>query len=299
MKIEKNKIVFAGVLLVVLLFLISYSFLIMDEDESIEKTTQPELPAWSDTEKSYDSKLEALDAIKEERDKIAPSMYPEHMIDEKGYFNPDYMEYEKSRIVDSIYQSKTFQHQVSELAYLTPKENQPTELEESDSPKNKDLHPQELHLTHQLFFASNPSIPNDLIQLKAKVSGNQVVRKNSRVRLQLTENTVINGNTLLENTAFWGKVSFKPNRLLVEIAQIKTTSITLEAQDIQDGRPGIYLENSLKEEATNEVLGDVVQDVNIAGIPQIRGLKGIFQRHQRNLKVTVLDGHQLLLTSKK
>lgn len=58
MKIEKNKMVFGAVIATILLFLISYSLLIMDdkEDDSLhlKNTLVPELEKES---KEYDSKL--------------------------------------------------------------------------------------------------------------------------------------------------------------------------------------------------------------------------------------------------
>ena len=49
MKVEKNKIVFAAVLAVILIFLIAYSVMVMGDDESenenLEQTLVPELGA--------------------------------------------------------------------------------------------------------------------------------------------------------------------------------------------------------------------------------------------------------------
>ena len=92
---------------------------------------------------------------------------------------------------------------------------------------------------------------------------------------------------------------FRPNRTLLNITQIDHTPLQWEAFDLQDGLAGLYLENSLREEATQEVVDDMVQDINIAGLPQARGLKSVFQRSQRKQKVTVPDGHRLLLKPKQ
>ena len=106
MKVEKNKIVFALVILAVVLFIISYYVIAFGDDpkNGVDKNQIP-VPELKEEQNQYETKLEALDAIKEEKEKTAPSLYSEHMIDEKGYFNPDYMEYEKQRIIDSVYQA--------------------------------------------------------------------------------------------------------------------------------------------------------------------------------------------------
>jgi hypothetical protein len=88
------------------------------------------------------------------------------------------------------------------------------------------------------------------------------------------------------------------NRVFISVVHPRDPTLILEAYDLQDGLRGIYLENSFKGEVGNEVLQDVIQDVNIAGLPQINGIKNVFRRRQQKIKVTVLDGHRLLLKSK-
>ena len=246
----------------------------------------------------------AIDALKEEREKTAPSVYPEHMMDDKGYFNPDYMEYEKQRLIDSLQGQRHYT-----ANYQFDFEKQPEPLKEETNHPQESIYPketpplslsvQELALEHQLFFAANPKAvdTNSIPKLLVEVDGKQVLRKNSRIRLRLVEALSLNENHFTANTVLFGTVRFRPNRVLVQLTQIGGLSLELAAYDVQDGMEGLYLENSLREEATMEVTQDVVQDINIAGLPQVRGLKNVFQRRQRNLRVTVLDGHQLLLQS--
>ncbi len=305
MKLEKNKIVFAGVIATILIFLGAYGYtLLNDEDETKNTLTQPEIPQWQDTESEYSSKLEAIDALKEEREKTAPSVYPEHMMDDKGYFNPDYMEYEKQRLIDSLQSQRNYtaDYQFDFEKQPEPLEKETTHPQESTYPKETLPLPhsaQELALGHHLFFAANPKAvdANSISKLLAEVDGKQVLRKNSRIRLRLVEAFSLKGHYFPANTLLFGTVRFRPNRVLVQLTQIGGLSLELAAYDLQDGMEGLYLENSLREEATREVTQDVVQDINIAGLPQVRGLKNVFQRRQRNLKVTVLDGHRLLLQS--
>ncbi|WP_449405326.1 conjugative transposon protein TraM [Maribacter ulvicola] len=51
----------------------------------------------------------------------------------------------------------------------------------------------------------------------------------------------------------------------------------------------------LEPEARQEVVGDIVDDINIVGVPQVSGIKKIFQRNNRTVKVTVTDSYQLIL----
>lgn len=308
MKIEKNKIVFVAIILCVVLFIGSYAVIVLgDEEEPTIENNQIPIPELEDGQKEYGSKLEALDDLKEERETTAPSIYPDHMVDEKGYFNPDYMEYEKQRIIDSIYsqgaidfESATYRGPIEnmERRISDAKEVGETDSETVTEPKTNAM---ELGLEHQLFFASNPLENKNLIIqntdafIYVRVDGTQTVRNNYRLQMRLTKDALINGSTVLRNTPIYGFVNFKPNRTIIEIENIDHKPVKLNAFDLQDGSEGIYIENSFRAEARQEVVGDMVDDINIVGVPQVSGIKRIFQRNNRTVKVTVNDNYQLIL----
>jgi len=305
MENRKHKMVFLGVILVVVLFLGSYTYLVIIEEEDEAAISQPTLPEWQETDIDYDSKLEALDALKDERPNEIPSAYPEHMMDEKGYFNPDYMEYERQRIIDSIYATERFKRPEQLNSFGNPNKKIPNSKQGSDGISKVEAATvvpvtsiQELGLEHQLFFTSKPATRHSELMIPVEIMGNQTLKKDHRVQMQLTESVTTDEKRFPKNTRVWGTVSFKPNRVLISVQQLGKLTLELEAYDQQDGRPGIYVENSFRAQAATEVVDDVVQDINIAGIPQVRGLKSIFQRSNRNVKVTLLDGHQFLLKSK-
>ena len=305
MKIEKNKIVFVAIILCVVLFIGSYAVLVLgDEEEPTIENNQIPVPELEDGQKEYGSKLEALNDLKEERETTAPSVYPEHMIDDKGYFNPDYMEYEKQRIIDSIYNEGRISY--SDRSFREPKVKiEPKQIQKDSNPEidmqETDISPKELGLEHQLFFASNPLENENLITqntdafIYVRVDGAQTVRNNYRLQMRLSKDALINGNTVRKNTPIYGFVSFKPNRTIIEIENINHKAVKLNAFDLQDGSEGIYIENSFRAEAAQEVVGDVVDDINIVGVPQVSGVKRIFQRNNRTVKVTVTDNYQLIL----
>ncbi|WP_088341717.1 conjugative transposon protein TraM [Robiginitalea sediminis] len=299
MNLEKNKIVFAGVLALILLFLVGYSFWILDDTRAEPALTAPGLPNWEGADTPFESKIQALDALKEVRPASElPSPYPDHMIDEKGYFNPDYMEYEKQRIIDSIYAREHFSR---EAPTLSASEATPTIVSSTgETPKEQvpARTSSDLSLEHQLFFASHPEKADGRYFARARIAGDHLLRKQSRIQIQTLEDVSIGDETLPKNSILWGTVHFGPNRVFISVLHPRDEAQVLEAYDLQDGLRGIYLENSFKAEASREVLEDVVQDVNIAGLPQLTGIKNVFRRRQQNLKVTVLDGHRLLLKSK-
>ncbi len=309
MNIEKNKIVFAAVILCVMLFIGFYAIIVLGEEEepTIENNQIP-IPKLGDKQKEYDSKLEALDDLKEVRQTNAPSIYDESLLDSTGVYDPDLLDKEKMRIVDSIYIQGRISY--SDRSFRKPKVEIAPEPLQKDSiskldMKEESIATKELGLEHQLFFASNPLENETLISqntdafIYVRVDGTQTVRNNYRLQMRLTKDALINGSTVRRNTPIYGFVSFKPNRTIIEIENINHKPVKLYAFDLQDGSEGIYIENSFRAEARQEVVGDIVDDINIVGVPQVSGIKRIFQRNNRTVKVTVTDNYQLILASKR
>lgn len=309
MRIEKNKIVFAAVIVCVILFIGSYSVIVMgnDEEPTIENNQIP-VPELGDEQKEYQTKLEALDDLKEVRQTNAPSIYDENLLDSTGVYDPDFPEKEKMRMIDSIYNQGKINY--TDVTYRKPKTTlKPISTTKKDSTvevkeKKQRLETKELGLEHQLFFASNP-LENPLrvnqntdSEIYVQVDGTQTVRQDFRLQMRLTKDAIINGEKLPKNTAIYGFVSFKPNRTIIDIENINHQQVKLTAHDFQDGSDGIYIENSFRAEARQQLVSDAVNDINIAGVPQVNGIKRIFQRNNRNVRVTIADNYQLILKLK-
>ena len=308
MKIEKNKIVFAAVLAVVVIFLISYSIIVMGDDES-EPTNLKEtsVPALEEDQKEYDSKLDAINDLKEVRETNAPSIYDEKLIDSLGFYDEDFDENEKERIVDSIYSAGKIKYSERNYQHIGARETAPKSEKVVDSSEIKaeqKIAAKEMGLEHQLFFASDPKESDISISgstdalIYAVVDGVQVVKANSRLRMRLTKAATINSKQIPKNTPIYGFISFQPNRVLIEIENVKNHPTKLKAFDLQDGSEGVYVENNFRAQVSTEVIGDMVDDINIAGVPQVGGFKKIFQRNNRNIKVTVLNNYRLILKPK-
>jgi len=308
MKIEKNKIVFSAVLGTIFIFLISYSVMVMGDDENenenLEQTLVPDL---EENQKEYDSKLDAINDLKKVRETNAPSIYDEKLIDSSGYYNPDLPELQKERIVDSIYKANRIQY--SEKRYRTASKKKVVQvtkpkIDSAEFKREQKIQTKELGLEHQLFFAASPEVNETVIlgntdeNIYVVVDGDQVVNANSRLRMRLTRNATINGKLMPKNTFVFGFISFQPNRALIEIENIDHHPTKLKAFDLQDGSEGIYIENNFRAEATTEVLDDVIGDINIPTVPQVSGITRVFRRTNRNVKVTVLNNYRLILKPK-
>ena len=318
MKIEKKKIVFISVLAVIVIFLVTYTLMITGEDEEHhENLRQTEIPALEEeSQETYNSKLEAIDNLKEVRDKNAPSIYDETFLDSLGYYDTGLLEKEKERKIDSIYElGKARQAQIANLMKTRP--TSPTEnsspsliktvpkVDTTEVEKKRKIEAKEMGLEHQLFFASAPTKPQDFItnttdkEIKVVVDGTQVVKANSRLRMRLSEPARIGDKFIPKNTPVFGFVSFQPNRVLIEIENIHKHNTSLKAFDLEDGSEGIYIENNFRAEVTTEVLDDIIGDINIPTVPQVSGISKVFRRNNRNVKVSIINNYRLILKADK
>lgn len=308
MTLKKNKIVFISVLAVLFLFLISYTILIMDDSEEngqdLKQTVVPELEK---DLKTYTSKLDALDNLKEARETTVPSIYSEKFIDSLGYYDPKLDNKEKKRVVDSIYAANKIKYtpaSTNSSRHAISRIKEEPEIDSTEYKNDLKIKAQELGLEHQLFFASAPKINDQTLfnntdkNIVVVVDGNQVVKAHSRLRMRLTKDTKINNVVLPKNTVLYGFISFKPNRAMIKIENIQSIATSLKAFDIDDGAEGIYVENNFRSEATEEIVDDVIQDINIPSVPQVNGITKVLRRSNRHVKVTILNNYKLLLKPK-
>ena len=306
MKIEKNKIVFASIIACVVLFIGAYTMLVVNkgEPDSIENK-QVVVPALEDVQKEYDSKLDALNDLKEVRETNAPSIYDERLLDSSGVYDPDFLDKEKMRIVDSIYNEGRINY--ADQNYRSTeqeviKEPKKIVVDTVVSKTEQVISTKELGLEHKLFFASAP-LKNEILDgnensdafIYAVVNRTQVVKKDFRLELRLTQPAVVNGRKLPKHTRLYGFVSFKPNRVMLHITNIEQQEVSLKAFDIEDGNEGIYIVNNFRGEASSELVDDAIDQINIPSVPSVGVFKKVFQRSNRNVKVTITANYKLIL----
>jgi Conjugative transposon, TraM len=306
MKLQKNKIVFVMVMVCVVLFTVVYAMFTFGKDkEDVMEADRIPMPDLEGNPVEYESKLEAIEAIKEERETKAPPMYPEHMVDDKGYFNPDYMEYEKQRIIDSVYSHSYFVGKEADLL-KTEREQGHLEMKVEGLDNEKigvpePISVQERSLVHQLFFASHPSrtekimVGADSLAILAYVDGDQLVREGHRLALRLAQDVQINGNTIPRGTCIYGFVKLRSNRVMVELSRLGNHGLVLNGYDLQDGREGLYVENHLQGKLVEKSVDETIGAVNLPGLPQLNGIKRIFQSDNRAIKVYIKDKYQIIL----
>eukprot|EP00521_Asterionellopsis_glacialis_P020715 CAMPEP_0195311748 /NCGR_PEP_ID=MMETSP0708-20121125/805_1 /TAXON_ID=33640 /ORGANISM="Asterionellopsis glacialis, Strain CCMP134" /LENGTH=313 /DNA_ID=CAMNT_0040376251 /DNA_START=986 /DNA_END=1927 /DNA_ORIENTATION=- len=307
MKIDKKKITFAVVIGAVVIFIVTYSLLTFggDKDEQ-DELLQPLVPTLETVKDDYTSRLDAVDDLKEVRETNAPSIYDEKYLDSTGVYDPDFMEKKKIRLVDSIYTNSQIDYSTGTykkpnlvkenvISTVTEKEKENQKKEEAEALR---IEAKEMALEQQLFFASNPlpnAVDDSTPSVNVIVDRKEVLRVNDRIEMRTQHNVTIEGYFIPRNTRLFGIVSFKPNRVLLEIENIKNIPFAFKAYDYRDNLEGIYIKNSFREELRQQVLGDVIDDINVPGIPQVSGVKKIFQRSNRQVKVTVNNNYVLTL----
>ena len=307
MKLDKKKITFIAVIGAVVIFIITYSILAFgDDDSQKDELQQTQVPVLENPNDDYTSRLDAVDDLKEVRETNAPSIYDEKYLDSTGVFDPDFMEKEKMRMVDSIYNNSRINYSTGTFRATNPvrdsvvnviAKKQKAQKKEASSLVGE-IDPKALALEQQLFFASNPlpveetaNAPSIAVMIDKK----QVIKANDRLQMRTLDDVKIDGMLIPKNTTLFGIVSFKPNRVLLQIENIDDVPLSFKAYDIRDRLEGIYIKNSFREELRQQVLGDVVDDINVPGVPQVTGIKRLFQRSNRQVKVTVNNNYKLIL----
>lgn len=300
MKLQKSKIVFATITVLVLLFIIAYSMMVFQEKETsnIDGGKIP-LPELLETQEVYKSKLDAINSLKEVRQTNAPSIYDESLLDSSGNYDPKSLDKEKQRIVDSIYNKGRINYSKS-----TYRRNVSIRSVQKKEPLNKmpNHDKEKIIKSHQDFFQTYPkhSPKQDLNgftdkEIHVVVNGDQKVKAFSRLELRTTHESVIDNQVIPKNTYLYGFVSFKPNRTLIHITNIHHKKVSLKAFDLQDGNEGIYVVNNFKTDLSKSIIDDMVGDVNIPGVPSLDVIKNVFQKSNRNLKVTITNNYKLIL----
>ncbi|MEL6304227.1 MAG: conjugative transposon protein TraM, partial [Bacteroidota bacterium] len=173
-----------------------------------------------------------------------------------------------------------------------------TKKHEKEAPALVEEDPKALALEQQLFFASNPLPAGETLDepgIAVIIDRKQVIKANDRLEMRTLHDVTIGGVLLSKNTTLFGIVGFKPNRVLLQIENIDNLPLSFTAYDFRDKLEGIYVKNSFREELRQQVLGDVANDINVPGVPQVTGIKRLFQRSNRQVKVTVNANYKLIV----
>lgn len=295
---DKRKIVFIGSLGVILLFMIGYGIMVFGNDKDTSgDLKETRVPRLGNDQKDYNSRVEAVDALREKKPSVAPSIYEETKVNDQGYYDPYLEEKQKDSLIDSLLEKE--RSEPESILSETMADSLSDTVSTVVTSENDSREFLSIGQGHEAFFLVTKKEaagkPVEREGMKAFVYGDQVVRKDERLVLELPQDVIIGRDTLAAHTLLYAQCQFKPNRLFLTIRSGKILNRKLEAYDVADGQLGIYLKNNFRSRASSQVLGDVVDEVHVTGLPQVGGLKSLFQRSNRSVKVHVFNQYQLIL----
>lgn len=303
MKMSKNKIVFISILICIVLFIVGYSIMIFGEDDSepMELSAVP-LPALEKERKQYNSKIEAIDDIKMERTYLPPTLYEEDLTDSTGSLLSDLEVLQKEILVDSVLTIRTIDYVEKPIRPQTKR----TEPEAKDHEKHsieiddgiKDRHHDFFNQIPEIEISEEASKSHKDEFIRVKVHGGHKLKDRYRVTMSLIESAKMDHEIKPKGTLIYGIVNFSQNRMFVKVTNIDLRAVSLEAYDCFDGNKGVYVITSIiraNEGTPGELLGDAVDQVNVPGVPDFRGIRSIFQRKTRMRYVKIPDGLEFIL----
>lgn len=136
------------------------------------------------------------------------------------------------------------------------------------------------------------------VEFVSVVNYDQTIKNKSRVELLIDENITINGQEFPKNTHIYGNCSFTNSRLNITVLKINETPVSLTAYDYQDGLKGLYVDpENLGTELKKEGGEDLVDEIDVNGIPVGRTVKNIFRKKQRESQVNLLNNYKIVLKS--
>ncbi len=303
MHLDRKKIVFGSIIVLLLAFIMGYYFWVV-ENSPVDQVTleQPEVPQADSPPKEFESRKEAVDAIEEPRKTTSQELYDERDLQKwDSNYSPTQEDYGVQEEEGSYEEELESYPGNSNKVVRDHTATQHATIQGASSMKvNADV--AEIMDRQRAFFSDRneslaPGVPG--LKIRAAVNGRQTVSSHERLELRLLEETIIGETTFSENTLIYAFASFKTHRVFLEISYIGTHPISLKAYDAQDGREGIYIKNSYRQQAGQEVMEDVASGVNIPGFPQLGGVKQVFRRSNRAVKVTIHDHYLIYLQSEK
>ena len=301
MKVDKQKVIFISVVAVVVIALGLYTMNVMGgkDDGETKSLTKTFVPKIDKDVVEYNSRIKAVDEIKKEVIRTPPSIYDEKKINSVGIYDVNNPQDVKQRMIDSIYANGQMDYSKKTASIKSPQRDWETVKNELNS---------EIKDSHKDFFSKIPDngkiedstkLGNTDEVIYAEINGDQKVMANGRVQMRITRPHKINGLLYPVNTYIYGFVSFAPNRCLIRINHVDQLPVNLTVYDYEDGGEGLFVVNSFRSDFKGIVVDNSISEIDIPGVPRLGGLKNLFKKSNRNVKITVVNKYQILIKSGK
>ncbi len=151
-------------------------------------------------------------------------------------------------------------------------------------------------VSNNMLTQSRIKVTNTDEMIYAASSREQVLQQGSRAEIRLTKGARIQGVYYPENTFLYATTSFKNQRAFLNITKINHTPVDLTVVDPVDGMLGLYMKpETIIEELRKEGGADVIDEVNVRGIPVGTTVKNIFKRRQEVQTFVLINNAKVIL----
>jgi len=140
--------------------------------------------------------------------------------------------------------------------------------------------------------------------ISAVIHNDQVIISGAKVKLRITENIVVNGVTIPQNSFVFGIATFSKPRMNITLSSLIVENNIIPFNKSvydKDGMEGIYLPENVKSEdateASNDMTNEALNTVSSSGIvgAALNAGKSIFRRKTQRQTVTLKANYKLFL----
>ena len=285
-----------------------FYFMSDGEEETTNDFDSLETPENRNEIEDYNSKLEAYDADRGEKENVSLSFNIEDFKDEDAEDEEDLME----REIDSLMNEN--KRQYSGGANNNTRTQAPRSSGGSRRPSSTKRAvstsetKENVDSEFESFFSSTPTVANDASDkasqtdafIYAVIHGDHTIKQGERVKLRLTKKAIIAGMEFTKNSYIYAFPTFGNNRVRLDINSINHVPVSISAYDTEDSAIGLYVKGAkMAGEVADETTKDAVDDVDVGGVPIGSTIKKVFQKKQQQPTVTLLNNTKLILKPNK
>ncbi|WP_421805758.1 conjugative transposon protein TraM [Flagellimonas sp.] len=285
--------------------LVTLPFFLMSGGENEESTNEFEsfeTPENRDEVQEYNSKLEAYQAERSERENVSLEFNIEDFEDDDTVSEEELMEKEIDSLMNQNKRDYASPPSRSSSSGGSGRRSASTSYNRESPPRSE--RKENVNSGFQDFFSSTPESKsaNQAATsqtdpfIYAVIHGDHTIRQGERVKLRLTKKATIAGMDFPENSYIYAFPSFQNNRVLLDINSINHVPVSISAYDTEDSAIGLYVKGAkMVGEVADETSQDAVDEIDVGGVPVGETVKRVFQRKQQEPTVTLLNNTKLIL----
>ena len=275
-----------------------------DDDNSEGKFESLETPENRNEVEEYNSKLEAYEAARSEKENVSLDFNIDDFKDQ-NVSEEESLEKEIDSLMNE--NKRQYSEPVGPSRGQTSKSTASSGGHRPSPSKNtidKTQRKENINSEFESFFTSSPESKNPTTSAASKtdafiyavIHGDHTIKQGERVKLRLTKPATIAGMDFPQNSYVYAFPTFQNNRVLLDINSINHVAVSISAYDTEDSAIGLYVKGAkMVGEITDESSKDAVYDVDVGGVPLGSTIKNVFKKKQETPTVTLLNNTKLIL----